>query len=373
MKIDVFDLERIQSLYENKVDYNLTETGVHPYSLKELLDNEEMEQMTALRLGYGQTDGDDALKETISGLYPGAGPANVLVTNGSAEANFIFTWSVPKPGDELILMLPNYMQIWGLARSFAITVKPFYLKEESDWRPDIDELRRQITSKTGVIALCNPNNPTGAVLTEKEMGEIIDLAEQAGAWLYVDEIYRGAELEGAETPTFYGRYDKVVVNGGLSKAYGLPGLRIGWLVGPADIIAESWAYHDYTTISTGMLSQWLAARVLRPERRKKILERNRKRLKENINVLRQWVESHKGQFRFIPPRAGGMAFLRYFMDINSRELAARLRKEKSVFIIDGDCFGMDRFVRIGFGSEKHYLSTALDRIHQWMKSNQFFD
>jgi len=325
MEIEIFDLERIQSLYENKVDYNLTETGLHPYTLKELLEKEEIEQLATVRLGYGQTDGDNRLKETIGRLYPGAGPANVLVTNGSAEANFIFTWSNLEPGDELVLMLPNYMQIWGLARSFGINVKPFYLKEELGWGPDIEQLKQQITAETRVIVLCNPNNPTGAVLKEEDVKQIIDIAEQADAWLYVDEIYRGAELSGDETPSFYGRYDKVVVNGGLSKAYGLPGLRIGWMVGPEDIIAKGWAYHDYTTVSTGMLGQWVANRVLQPERRKKILERNRNMLRENIKALTSWIESHKDLFRFIPPRAGGMAFLRYHMDIDSRELATRLR------------------------------------------------
>jgi aspartate/methionine/tyrosine aminotransferase len=369
MKIEMFDLERIQSLYENKVDYNLTETGLHPYTLEELLDEDELRQLALLRLGYGQTDGDDELKATIGRLYPGAGPANVLVTNGSAEANFVFTWGNLEPGDQLVLMLPNYMQVWGLARSFGIDVRPFFLREELEWGPRIDEVRRLITPQTRIIALCNPNNPTGAILSEDNMKAFVDAAAEVGAWLYVDEIYRGAELDGSETPSFYGRYDydKIVVSGGLSKAYGLPGLRIGWLAGPEDIIAKGWAYHDYTTISTGILSQWLANRVLHPDRRPNVLGRSRKILNENIKVIQSWVERHNDRFRFIPPKASGMAFIRYVMDINSRELATRLRKEKSVFIIDGDCFGMDRCIRIGFGAEKDYLTGGLARFDEFLE------
>ncbi len=370
MEIEIFELERFQSLYENKVDYNLTETGLHPYTLKELLSEEEVRALATLRLGYGQTDGSPELRETISRLYPGAGPSNVLVTNGSAEANFIVLWSMLEPGDELVLMLPNYMQIWGLARSFGITIKPFYLREELNWGPGLEQLKEQVTSRTKMIAVCNPNNPTGAVLSEVEMRWIFKLAEQVGAWIYVDEIYRGAELDGEETPSFYGypgyNYNKVVVNAGLSKAYGLPGLRIGWLVGPPDFIAKGWAYHDYTTISTGILSQWIASCVLQPERRLKVLNRNREMLRENIKVLQEWVDKHKGLFRFIPPRAGAMAFIRYNMEINSRELATRLREEKSVFVMDGDCFGMDHYLRIGFGSEKEYLSAGLGRIDRFL-------
>lgn len=370
MKIEVFDLERIQSLYENKVDYNLTETGLHPYRMDELFSAGEIAELASQRLGYGQTDGAPRLRETIAQLYPGAGPANILVTNGSAESNLLAVWSHLEPGDEIVLMLPNYMQIWGLANSFGIQVKPFHLRQDLDWGPDMDELKRQVTSKTKMIFLCNPNNPTGAVLSEQAMDDIVDLARHVGAWVYVDEIYRGAELEGEETPSFYGRYkyDKIVVDGGLSKAYGLPGLRMGWLVGPEEFIANAWAYHDYTTISTGIVSQWIAERVLQPEMREKVLKRNRGMLKENIHVLREWIESHKGLFSFIPPRAGAMAFIRYEMDINSRELSTRLRKEKSVFIMDGDCFGMDGYIRIGFGPEKEYLEAGLQRIDQFLKN-----
>ncbi len=368
MEIEIFDLERIQSMYENEVDYNLTETGLHPYSLKELLTGDELEEMANMRLGYGQTNGSPELKETIAHLYPGADHSNVLVTNGSAEANFIAMWSMLNPGDEIVLMLPNYMQIWGLARSFGAEVTPFYLMEEVNWGPSIEQLREKVTSKTRIIAICNPNNPTGAVLSDVEMRWIFKLAKQANAWIYADEVYRGAELGGKETPSFYGYsdYKKVVVNGGLSKAYGLPGLRTGWLVGPFEIVSRGWAYHDYTTISTGIVSQWLAHRVLQPEMRDKILERNRAMLRENIKVLQAWVDTHDEIFQMIPPRAGAMAFIKYNFKMNSRELATRLRQEMGVFVMDGDCFGMDNYIRIGFGSEQAYLKAGLARIDEFL-------
>jgi aspartate/methionine/tyrosine aminotransferase len=369
MKIEVFDLERIQSMYENKVDYNLTDTGVHPFTLKELFTGKEIEELAGLRLGYGQTNGAPELRDTIARLYPGADATNVLVTNGTAEANFITVWSMLEPGDELVLMLPNYMQIYGLAHSFGVEVKPFHLIEEVNWGPSIEQLKQRVTNKTKMIAVCNPNNPTGAVLSDVEMRWIFKVAEEADAWIYADEVYRGAEMDGSETPSFYGYsdYKKVIVSGGLSKAYGLPGVRLGWLVGPFDIIARGWGYHDYTTISTGILSQWIANRALQPDMRMKILNRNREMLKENIQVLREWADTHNGLFQFIPPRAGAMAFIRYNMDVNSREFATRLREEMSVFVIDGDCFGMDGYLRIGFGSEKEYLMAGLARIDEFLK------
>ncbi len=367
MNIEVFELERIQSIWENQVDYNLTETGVHPLDLSELLDAGQQRELLSLRLGYGQTNGSIELREAISRLYRCFDRENVLVTNGSVEANFIAMWRLLEPGDELVLMLPNYMQIWGAARAFGAEVKPFHLREDLGWRPDVEELGRQVTPKTKVIAVCNPNNPTGSVLGSEDMEEIVSLAAASGAWLYVDEIYRGAELDGEETPSFAGMYEKTIVAGGLSKAYALPGLRIGWLAGPKPFIADAWSHHDYTTIAAGVLSNYAAARALEPGKREEILSRNRAILRGNLELLQEWVHGQGGRFSLIPPHAGGMAFLRYSMEINSTELSDSLREKKGVFIIAGDCFGMDRFVRIGIGGEREYLRAGLKLIDEGLR------
>jgi len=370
MKIETFELERTQSLWENTVEYNLTETGVHPFTLEELLDEEEIIKLHTIRLGYGQTNGSIELRDAISAIYPGTDRDNVMVTSGSIEANFISIWSLLERGDELVLMLPNYMQIWGIARAFDIHVKPYYLKEELQWQPDPNELKKLVSPKTKMIAVCNPNNPTGAVLNEEVMSTIVDLAKEANAWLYADEIYRGAELSGEETASFHGMYEKVIVAGGLSKAYALPGLRIGWLVGPYKEIADIWARRDYTTIATSVLSNRIAALALQPELRAKILRRNCKMLNENLIVLKEWADSHQGLFRFIPPQAGGMVFLSYNMGVNSTEIVRLNMNVKSTFIVAGDCFGMDQRVRIGIGSEKDYLLTGLKRISETL--NEIF-
>lgn len=367
MKFETFDLERIQSLYENTVEYNLTESGIHPFTPREFLSEQEIEEMLNLRLGYGQTNGSIELREAICQHYPGANLDNVLVTNGSAEANFTFAWSNIQPGEEVVIMLPNYMQIWGIARYLGARVKPFYLKEELNWAPDLDELKSQVTPATKLICLCNPNNPTGAILDAAAMDVIVEIAQDAGALLHVDEIYRGAELEGDETPTFYGRYDKAVVTMSLSKSYSLPGLRLGWLVGPKVLMDKGWAYHDYTSISTSIISQYVAALIMQPDRRIQILTRGRKMLRENLAAFQNWIDRHSRLFHFIPPRAGGMAFMRYNMDINSTQLSDKLRLEKSVFIVPGDCFGMDRYLRMGIGGDKDQLLAGLDLIDETLQ------
>jgi aspartate/methionine/tyrosine aminotransferase len=359
MKIETFELERQQSLWENTVDYNLAESGIHPFTLEELLDSKQLAHLNKMRIGYGQTNGIKSLRDAISKLYPTSTRENILVTNGSAEANFISAWSILEPDDDYVYMLPNYMQTWGLAHSFGSNVKPFYLQEELKWQPDLEELKDIITRKTKMISICNPNNPTGSVLSDTAIKCIIDLAEDANAYIHSDEVYIGAELDGNETKTLFDQYEKTIVVAGLSKAYSLPGLRIGWMVAPEDIAAKAWAHHDYTTISPSILSQQIGEWALYSPLREKILARNRKMLNENLEFFLDWIKTRKHLFTIIPPKAGAMCFFRYNMDINSTALTEKLRKEKSLFLVAGDCYGMDQYLRIGIGSEKEYLLKAL--------------
>ncbi|NIM91784.1 MAG: aminotransferase class I/II-fold pyridoxal phosphate-dependent enzyme [Candidatus Aminicenantes bacterium] len=362
MKIEPFKMERMQSTWEFVVTYNLSESGVHPIPLKELITQEEENELLSLELGYCQTNGTQEIRETISRLYPGSNPEQILVTNGSAEANFILVWSNIEPGDEVLFMLPNYMQMWGLLRGFGAAVKPYYLREELSWAPDLEELKQLVTKKTKMIVVTNPNNPTGAVLSEEAMKTIIELAEGADAWILSDEVYQGAEFEGEPTPSFYGRYEKAIVVNGLSKAYGLPGLRTGWIVASEDFIKKTWSYHDYTTISLSILSDRLARIALTPENREKIRRRTQSILKSNFPKLESWLKEKSGLFEFVPPRAGAIAFVRYNLGINSTELVNKLIHEKSVLVVPGDHFEMDHYLRIGFGEKEKKLLEALELI-----------
>jgi hypothetical protein len=365
MRLEPFELERIQSTWEHVVDYNLSESGVHPLSFAELTagDPGALSRLANQELGYSQTNGTVALRERIAALYPGATPDHILVTNGTSEANFVTTWSLLEADDEMVLMLPNYMQIWGIARGIRGQVKPFYLREEQAWSPDLDQLRRAVTAQTRLIAVCNPNNPTGAILAEAAQQAILEIASRVGAWLLADEVYLGAERDEARTKSFWGSYEKVIVTNGLSKAYGLPGLRLGWIVAPPAIAARLWSYRDYTTIAPGNLSDQIAQLALVPETRERILARTRDMLRANYPVLAAWLRDHAETFTFTEPHAGAIAFLRYHLDINSTELTEKLRRDHSVLIVPGDHFGLDQHLRIGYGSKIEYLQAGLERVH----------
>lgn len=287
------------------------------------------------------------------------------VTNGGAEANYISTWNLVERGDEIVMMVPAYRQTWGLARAFGANVKEWPLLEAAGpaWRIDIESLDRLVTDRTKLIIICNPNNPTGARVDAPDLDAIAAIANRRGAWILSDEIYRGAERDGRETPTMWGRSDRVIVTSGLSKAYALPGLRIGWVVAPPALIAALWSYHDYTTISPGALSDALARRALEPARRAQILARTRRILNANYPVIAEWLAAHGALFSHAPPDAGAIVYARYHHPINSTELVTRLREQKSVLIVPGDHFGMDGYLRIGFGDEMSYLQNGLNRLH----------
>ena len=372
MKLEPFAMERMQSTYENLVEFNLSESGVRPLTPRELIEEAEgLEGFLDQPLVYSQSNGTIALREAIAALYPGAGVDHVEVTNGGSEANFIATFRLVDAGDEVVMLVPNYMQTWGLTRAFGGVIRRWKLIEDhaaGRWRADLDALQNLVSARTKLIVICNPNNPTGARLTAQDLDGIASIAGAHGAWVLSDEIYRGAELDGHETASMWGRYDRAIITSGLSKAYGLPGLRIGWLVAPAEVTASLWSYHDYTTIAPGALSDRLARIALEPARRARLVERTRAILRANLPLLEEWLRADGPGFHWIRPEAGAILYVRYDHPVNSTLLVTRLREEKSVLVVPGDHFGMDGYLRLGFGEPHAYMREGLGRLRDLLHS-----
>jgi aspartate/methionine/tyrosine aminotransferase len=370
MELRPFRMERWQSTWEHRVRFNLSESGVHPLTTGELLALAEEESadrrraalLDEVRLGYGQSNGSDALRERIAALYPGAGPESVLVTVGGAEANFAACWHLMEPGSRVAAILPSYMQVPGLLASFGAEVDPVRLREENGWQPDPDDVRRALEGGARFLLVTNPNNPTGAVLRPEVVSEIVEMAVAAGAWILADEVYCGAELEGEPTPSFLGRGERILTTNSLSKAYGLPGLRIGWIMAPPALVEDLWSRTDYTTITPATLSDTLAVTALEPATRARILERTRGILRANLGIMSDWLAAHEGLFHCRLPDAGAICYIRYDAPVSSSELAEKLRVERDVLIVPGDHFGMDGYIRIGFGIPEADLVEALGRI-----------
>ena len=323
-----------------------------------------VESLAATELGYPEVNGTPLLRQRIADLYGhGATPDNVLVTVGCCEALLITLQTLAEDGGEAAVMLPNYMHVWGTAKNVGLEVKEFHLRGENDWAPDLAELEEIVNERTRVIAVCNPNNPTGAVLSEEAMDDIVAIAERVGAWILADEVYGGAErVSDEQTPTFYGRYDRVVALNSLSKAYGLPGLRLGWVAGPSDLIDEIWRRHEYATLACTKLAMQIAEHTLSPEVRPRIIDRTRAYVRRGYGQLEEWLGGFDGRLSVVPPAAAAIAFVRYDYDIESLELVDRLIREKDVLVVPGTHFGVDGHLRISFGPPPKYVDAGLGRI-----------
>ena len=364
MKFPSFDLERIQSIYENSVEINLTESGIEPLSLKELMNPKELEELLNLPLGYGYTQGTPLLRQRISNLYEGADENNVLVTSGSSEAIFLSTVLTVSKGDRVVMMTPNYLSFNGVAEALGADVDYVPLLKKEKWEWDLDCLDEAVSDKTKVISVCNPNNPTGSVLNLEQMLKIVEIAGRVGAYLLVDEVYIGAELGSKQTKSFLGMYEKTIVTSGLSKSYAHPGLRIGWIISGKRFVEEAWAIKDYTTIASSSLSQHIATKVLEPETITKLRSRTKVLLNKNLETFSKWILPYSNHLSFLKPEAGGFAFVEYDMDINSTDLVHDLRKNEGVFIVPGDSFGIDKYFRIGLGHESIGFSKGLDLLSE---------
>jgi aspartate/methionine/tyrosine aminotransferase len=359
MSFTPFALERWQSTWEHRVHINISESGVHALTVAELLafDGASVDGLLHVRLGYGQSDGSDALRAAIAALYPGTSGEQVTITVGSAEANFCACWALFRQARRIAIVAPTYMQIWGLAENFGAQVTPLWLDPARGWEPDPAEIGRAITRDTDVVVVTDPNNPTGHVLSAASRAAILERTRAAGAWLLVDEVYQGAEHAGDPTATWWGAWERTLVVNGLSKAYGLPGLRIGWIVSPPDLRAALLERHDYTVIGPGPVADHLALCAIR--HRARIFARTRDILRTNYPVLAEWLASFGNAFTWTPPDCGAICFARYAKGPASLDLVERVRAEQDILLVPGDHFNMPGWLRLGFGNRTDELREAL--------------
>jgi aspartate/methionine/tyrosine aminotransferase len=363
MKIEPFEMERMQSTWENVVEMDLSESGVRPVTLRELGEmGLDLAGLLDMPLGYSQSNGTVALREELTHIYPGASVDQVEVTNGTSEANYLLALALLREGDEVAFEVPNYMQYGGVPGSLGASVNRFSLRIDQDWEPDWEEFERAVNPNTRLVYVSNPNNPSGSVLTLAAMRRMVRRCEQVGAWLLADEVYLGAEIARPRTPSFWGMSDRVIVTSGLSKAYGIPGVRIGWIVGPAEVAAQCWSQHDYITIGPNKISDAVARIAVRPDNREKLYARTRAILQHNLPIMREWAAGFAGFLTFREPQAGALCLMRYRSPTPSFELCERIRVNQSVLIVPGAHLGLEGYIRVWLGGKPEFLREGLRRI-----------
>ena len=363
MTFHPFELEHYQSRWERSVELNLADSSVRCLTTNEWLTDAEQQALLGTGLFYPEVNGTATLRERIAMLYPGATAANVLVTVGAAEANSLVCETLLAAGDEVIVVSPGYRQVWGLAQSGGCSVRELTLRSEQGWRADMDELDALVTDRTRLVAVVNPNNPTGSIFTAQEMSRVVAACARVGAWLHADEVYAGTEHgDRAESPTFWGRYDRVVCTNSLSKAYGLAGLRIGWAIANPETIDELWRRHEYAVIAAAAPSMVMAEFALVGEKRRQLFQRQKALTREGWSVMDAWLAQQGGRFSVVPSVATAIAFVRCHLPIPSYALAEHIRKTASVLVAPGRLLGAEHHLRITLGYEPAKVRAALDRI-----------
>lgn len=358
-----FQLEEWQSRWEGSVIHNLADSGVRAPTLRELealgLD---LAPLLDHSLHYPEVQGTEALRERVATLHPGAVPEGVLITVGAAEAGMLAVDTLTRPGDDVCVLTPSYPQVEGLLRNRGCAVRTVRLDAARGWALDPGSLARAIPATTRLVVICNPNNPTGRVLRPAELEALRGRARSVGATLLVDEVYRGTEHDRAERPSLFEPDGKTVVLGSLSKAYGMPGLRLGWAVATPELTQALWRRHEYAAISAAGPSMVVAEQVLAPGLRERLLTRTRGLIEQGLGTLRTWLEDDGAALRWTPPEAAAFAFLHLPPGTDGDRWVVELRQRAGVLLAPGSAFGHPDFVRLTYALDPDRLAEALHRI-----------
>ncbi len=375
MKIRDFGVEMWMNAYENDCRWNLAETCVHSMTVGELLElsgkgEEVLRELSDTRLTYGEIEGSLRLRRGIAGLYRAMGPENITVTNGAIGANALTMLTLVEPGDRVISVLPTYQQHYSIPESIGARVDILRLREENGWLPDPDELRRLVREAGGrvrMININNPNNPTGSVMGEGLLREIVEIAREAGAWLLCDEVYRGLTHQGDPYgPSVADLYEKGISTGSMSKVYSLAGLRLGWIAGSGEqgeLRERLNRQRDYHIISVGRLDDLLAAVAL--ESREAISRRNLAICRENAAILEDFVQSQP-RISYVKPQGGTTAFLKYHLPMASADLCRKLQAETGVMLLPGSALDVEGYLRIGYCNTTPVLREGLEVFDAWL-------
>lgn len=370
MKIKPFAVEEWMNAWEVGAKYNIAETCVDSISMNELFEltgedkTEFLNRLCARRLSYGDIEGLPEFRKGVCGLYKTLNIENIVPTHGASGANHHVFYSLISPGDRVVSIMPTYQQLYSIPESYGADVQILHLSKENNYLPDLEKLRRLVTPKTKMICINNPNNPTGALMSEQMLLEIVEIARSADAWILCDEVYRHLSQEDGWCPSIVDLYEKGISVSSMSKVFSLAGLRLGWIAThDMSVVKSCLSHRDYNLVSCGVFDEMLAAAALK--HRDKLLERSRKIVRENLQILDDWVGSEP-HVSYVKPQAGTTALVYYDLDISSYEFCEEMYKKTGAFVTPGDCFEVPHSMRIGYAYGKQDLIDGLKAISEYI-------
>jgi aspartate/methionine/tyrosine aminotransferase len=371
MKIREFGVEIWMNRYETRCQFNLAETCVASLTFGELLQiagktDDILAELSPIRLDYGAIEGSGRLRALIAELYDTQAAENILVTHGAIGANALVHETLVEPGDRVISVLPTYQQHYSIPESYGADVQILRLHAENGFLPDLKELEKLAIPGTRLIAINNPNNPTGSLMNDAFLKNIAAIAERCGAWVLCDEVYRGTDHAGdGFTSSIVDLYARGISTGSMSKTYALAGLRLGWIAAPTELIHAASIHRDYNTISVGVLNDYIAAMAL--EHRAEILARSHHIIRDNLAVLEQWIDTQP-LISWVKPQSGTTALLRYDIDMPSEDFCVQLVEQTGVMLTPGSALDMEGYVRIGYANSQLVLTQGLQRLSAFLSA-----
>lgn len=361
-QIDEFAVEQWMNAYEESCRYNLAETCVRSLTVDELVDltgdrTAFWNDLGRTQLTYGPIIGSPRLRELVAEIYDDKSADDVMITHGAIGANALVYSALVEAGDHVLTVVPTYQQPYSIPHGMGAEVDLVHLRAADDWLPRLADIAAAVRPTTKVIALNNPNNPTGSLIDRRQLEAIVDIAREVDAWVVCDEVYRGVDQNGdGFTVSVADLYEKGISTGSMSKSYALAGLRLGWILGPRDFLDAVATHRDYTTISVGRIDDALAVVAL--ENRDTILARSRRITRENLAILDTWVASRE-DVSYVKPQSGTTALIHYDADIDSYDFCTQLLEDAGVMFTPGDAFDIPRTFRIGFADDKETLKAGL--------------
>ncbi len=369
MKISEFKLERFFARYEFEAPYLMCCSDCESWTIQELLafNSRNMERLLDMGLGYTESRGNPALRQQIASLYQHIDSEQVLVFCGAEEAVFLYMQAVLSSGDHVIVQTPAYQSLFEIPAAMGCQVDKWEMKRlDGQWGIDLEELKDLLTQKTRAIIINTPHNPTGYLMSEQEMQDIISIARERDIHLFVDEVYKYLEYDlDKQMPWGCDLYEKAVSLGVMSKSFGLAGLRIGWVATrDQDVYRNLAGLKDYTTICSSGPSELLSMLAL--ENREQIINRNRNIISGNLKLLDDFFKQYDDIFSWYRPGAGPIAFPAFRKELDAEVIGRDLLKHTGVLILPGRVYDYDyQHFRIGFGRKD--FSNCLIRFEQYVK------
>jgi capreomycidine synthase len=362
-------LEDWMRRYYHRVDYDIGSSGVRDMTVAELCQvcGFELSELDSLIFHDSEPLGGSRLRATLAERWTAGDAERVMVTHGSSEAIYLVMQTMLRPGDEIVVVDPAYQQLYDIAAARGCQINRWELRNEGGFAADMTKLKALLASGPRMLVVNFPHNPTGISITRAQQDELIGLAAEADTWLVWDHAFGELTYTADPLPLPHDRYRNCLSFGTLSKSYGLAGLRVGWCLGPPDLLAEMGLLRDYIALYVSPVLEFFAERAVRNAGR--IVARQREHAAANRELLLDWCAARPGQVRLTPPEGGVTAMVELVGRADVTRICRRMAEEHRTLLVPGECFG-DAFsdhVRLGFGGTTAELTAGLAALDQLLR------